>query len=198
MKAKTVVLVWVAVAVSLLVCFEAGFVSAAPEAAKSAPKIGVVNIQKTFQDSRKVSKYREQTIAERNKIEAELEKMTKEIEADKAGLKTLKSGSSDYLAQVKEILTKQANSQAQEKFYEQQMAAKEQEMVEGIYQQMLAAVKKIAEQKGLEMIFAKDEVDFPAMSINDTMMIIRTQKVLYSGGCVDITGEVLAELDKEK
>lgn len=198
MKVKMIVLVWLAVAVSLLVCFEARFVSAAPETAKGGLKVGVVNIQKIFQDSRKVSKYREQTIAERNKIEAELEKMAKEIEAEKAGLKTLRPSSSDYLAQMKEILTRQANSQAQEKFYEQQMAAKEQEMVEGIYQQMLQAVKKVAEQKGLEIVFAKDEVDFPAMSINDAMMTIRTHKVLYSGGCVDITGEVLAELDKEK
>ena len=147
MKVKTLVLVWLAVAVSMLVCFEAKFVSAAPEAAKSGPKIAVVNIQKIFKDSKKVVKYRDEVVAERNKVEAELDRAAKEIDLEKAGLKTLKSDSNDYMAQVKSILTKSANAQAQEKFYEQQMTMKEQQMVESIYQQIVAQVKKVAEEK---------------------------------------------------
>ena len=81
-------------------------------------------------------------MAERSKVEADLDKLSKEIEADKAGLKTLKAGSGDYMNQVKEILTKQANSQAQEKFYEQQMTMKEQAMVESVYLGDTAAGEK--------------------------------------------------------
>ncbi len=198
MKVKTLVLVWLAIATGLLVCFEAGFVSAAPEAAKSGFKIGVVDIQKIFRDSKMVSKYRDETITEQNKIEADLDKLSKEIEADKAGLKTLKAGSGDYMSQGKEILLKQANLQAQQKFYEQQITMKEQQMVEKTYQQTLEQVKKVAEEKKLDMVFTKDELDFPAMSLNEATMIIRTHKVLYCGGCADITDEVLAGLDKEK
>jgi len=198
MKVKTLVLVWLAVAVSALVCFEASFVSAAPEAAKSGLKIGVVNIQKVFHDSKKVTKYRDETIAERNRIEAELEKAAKEIEADKLGLKALKADSNDYMNQVREILTKQANSQAQEKFYEQQMTLKEQRMVENIYQQILAQVKKVAEEKKLDVVLTQDGLDFPAMNLSEATMMIRTHKVLYSGGCADITADVLAAMDEEK
>jgi len=197
MKVKTVVVAGLAIAVSLLVCFEATFVSAAPETPKSGLKMGVVNIQKVFQESRKVSRYREQTISERKNAEADLDKMAKEIDAAKAGLKTLKPGNGDYMAQVKEILTKQANAQAQEKFYEQQMTMKEQQMVEGLYMEIMKQVKKVAEEKGLDLVFDKDEIEFPAMSLNDAMMIIRTHKLLYSGGCTDITADVLAEMDKE-
>jgi outer membrane protein len=198
MKVKTLVLIWLAIAAGLLVCFEAGFVSAAPEAAQSGFKIGVVDVQKIFRNSKTVSKYRDETITEQNKIEADLDKLSKEIEADKAGLKTLKAGSSDYLAQGKEILLKQANLQAQQKFYEQQMTIKEQQMVEKTYQQVLEQVKKVAESKKLDMVFTKDELDFPAMSLNEATMIIRTHKVLYCGGCTDITEDVLTALDKEK
>ena len=198
MKVRTLVLVWLAIAAGLLVCFEAGFVSAAPEAAKSGLKIAVVNIQKIFKDSKMVSKYRDEVITEQNKIEADLDKLSKEIEADKAGLKTLKTGSSDYMAQGKELLLKQANLQAQQKFYEQQMTMQEQQMVEKTYQQILEQVKKVADEKKLDVVLTKDELDFPAMSLNEAMMIIRTHKVLYCGGCTDITDEVLAGLDKEK
>ncbi len=198
MKVKTLVLIWLAIAAGLLVCFEAGFVSAAPEQAKDGFRIGVINVQKIFRDSKMVSKYRDETITEQNKIEADLDKLSKEIDADKAGLKTLKVGSGDYMAQGKEILLKQANLQAQQKFYEQQMAMKEQQMVEKTYQQILEQVKKAAEGKKLDMVFTKDELDFPAMSLNEAMMMIRTHKVLYCGGCTDITEDVLTGLDKEK
>ena len=63
--------------------------------------------------------------------------------------------------------------------------------------EILQQVKKVAQEKGLEMVFDKDEVDFPAMSLNDATMIIRTHKVLYSGGCPDITDDVIAAMDKE-
>ncbi len=198
MKVKTLVLVWLAIAASSLLCYEAGFVKAAPETSKNGSNTAVVSIQKIFQDSNKVAKYRDQTIAERNRVEAELDKLSKEVEMEKAGLRALRPDSNDYMSQGKEILMKQANLQAQQKFYEQQMSMKEQEMVEKTYRQILEVVKKVAEQKGLDMVFDKDEVYFHAMSINDAMMIIRTHKVLYCGGCVDITGEVLAEMDKEK
>jgi Skp family chaperone for outer membrane proteins len=198
MKTKTLVLIWLAIASGLLVCFEVGFVSAAPEAVKSNFKIAVVDIQKIFQNSKTVSKYRDESITEQNKIEADLDKLSKEIEADKAGLKTLKTGSSDYMAQAKEILLKQANLQAQQKFYEQQVAMKQQQMVEKTYQQILEQVKKVADEKKLDVVLTKDELDFPAMSLNEATMMIRTRKVLYCGGCTDITDEVLAALDKEK
>ena len=157
-----------------------------------------MNIQKIFTDSKKAVKYRDEVIAEQKKIEADLDKLSKEIEADKAGLKTLKAGSSDYMAQGKEIMLKQANLQAQQEFYEQQMSMSRQQMAEKTYQEIVAQVKKVAQEKKLDMVLTQDELDFPAMSLNETMMMIRTHKVLYCGGCIDITDDVLAGLDKEK
>ena len=48
------------------------------------------------------------------------------------------------------------------------------------------------------MVVEKDEVEFPALSVDGAMLAIRTHKLLYSGGCLDITDEVMAWLDKEK
>lgn len=198
MKVRTLVLIWLLAVIGAIICFEANFVSAQSEEVKSGFKIAVVNIQKIFRDSKKVVKYRDELMAERNRISAELEKASKEIEVDKLGLKALKADSNDYMNQVREILTKQANAQAQEKFYEQQMSLKEQQMVEKIYQEIQVQVKKVAEAKKLDMVFTQDEIEFPAVSLNDAMMMIRTNKVLYCGGCADITDDVLIGLDKEK
>ena len=161
-------------------------------------KIGVVNIQRIFLTCKRNVKYEEKTKAEQNKLNAELEKLGAELKAEEAGLKTLKPGSSDYMALVKEILTKRAGLQAQQEFYKRQMELKYQQWIEGLYEDILRETSEVAEQKGLDLVQVKDEIEFPASSVNDAMMAIRTHKLLYSGGCLDITDEVIARLDKEK
>jgi Skp family chaperone for outer membrane proteins len=161
-------------------------------------KIGVVSIQRIFMNCKRNAKYEEETKAEQNKLNAELEKLGAELKAEEAGLKTLKPGSSDYMALVKEILTKRAGLQAQQEFYKRQMELKYQQWIEGLYEDILRETSEVAEQKGLDLVQVKDEIEFPASSVNDAMMAIRTHKLLYSGGCLDITEEVMARIDKEK
>ena len=195
MKTKVVVLSCLIGAVALSVGYESGWAKSNPEADVPASKISVVNVRKIFRDCKKIANYRQEVITERNRVEAELEKLAREIEAESAGLKTLKQGSDDHLKLIKDILAKQANSQAQQNFYEQQMTLKEQKMIEQLYEDILRETGKVAEQKNLIMVLTKDEVEFPALGLNDAMMTIRTNKLLYSGGCLDITDEVMALLD---
>ena len=195
MKTKVVVLTCLIGITALSVGYEAGWAKSNPEADMSPSRIGVVNVRKIFQDCKKIANYRQEAITERSRVEAELEKLAREIEAESAGLKTLKQGSNDHLKLMKELLAKQASSQAQQNFYEQQMALKEQKMIEELYEDILRETAKVAEEKNLIMVLTKDEVEFPTLSLNDAMMTVRTNKLLYSAGCLDITDEVMALLD---
>ncbi len=128
----------------------------------------------------------------------ELKKLEADIEADKAGLVTLKAGSSDYTEQVKEILVKQSTLQAHQKFYERQLELKEQRWTEELYQDILKATEEVAKEKGLTLVLENSRVELPALSSQDLMMTIRTNKVLYGDGSVDITDEVLKKVDSKK
>ena len=161
-------------------------------------KIGVVSVEKIFQDCKRSVKYREEAIAERDRINAELGKLKAEIDAEKEGLKTLKAGSSDYMSLMKEVLTKQANLQVQQTFYEQQMALKEQKMVEELYKDILRETSEVAKQKGLDLVFERSEPELPALSGKELTMTISTHKLVYSGELLDITDEVMARLDSEE
>ena len=196
MKIRTMVLSCLISVVVLSIGYE--YSRAGPKADEPSLKIGVVSIEKIFQDCERSTMYRKETIAERNRVEAELDKLAKEIEADQAGLRTLKAGSSDHLASLKEIMEKQAKLQAQQEFYKRQMALKEQRMIEEIYKDILRETRGVAEQKGLDLVFEKSEPVFPASSPTQLELTIATHKLLYSGGCLDITDEVMARLDKEK
>jgi Skp family chaperone for outer membrane proteins len=163
-----------------------------------APKIAVVSVLKIFQECKKNDKFKQEYVAENNKVMAEMEKLSKEIEAEKAGLKTLKAGSNNYMSMVQAILQKQASLQAQEEFHKQQMALKEQQWTEEIYKDILRETRKVAEQKGLQLVLEKDEPVLPCSNYTELMTVISTHKVLYDQGCLEITAEVMAGLDAEQ
>ncbi len=197
MKIKTIGLVCLAVIVALPMAGGYSW-AGSKRTTKSAVKIGIVSILKVFQNYKGNEKYRQSAIAERVRAEAEMEKLSKEIEAEEAGLRTLKAGSDDYLARVKQILTKRASLQAQQEFYKQQAALKEQQWTEKVYKDVLRITTEVAKKKGLDIVLEKDEPEFPLLSYTELMTVISTHKVLYSGGCVDISDEVMARLDAEQ
>jgi len=196
MKIKVVILSCLISVVILFMGYEYSWADA--KADKPTLKIAVVSVQKIFRDSKRSVRYRQEAAAELGRIRAELDKLRAELEADEAGLKTLKIGSSDHMAQVKEILTKQGSLQAQQKFYEQQMVLKQRRMVEEIYKDILRETGEIAKQKGLDLVFEKSEPELSALSSRELDETISTHKLLYSGGCLDITDELMARVDAKK
>ena len=162
-------------------------------------RVGVISVWKIFQDCKRVAKYRKEAVAERDQIMAELNKLSKEIGAEEAGLKTLKAGSSDHTSLMREILEKRAKFRAQEEFHKRQTALKDQKMTEELYKDILLEIRKVAERKGLDLVFERTEPELPAASASELTLAISTHKLLYnSKGCLDITDEVMSRLDAKK
>ncbi|MHC4486461.1 MAG: OmpH/Skp family outer membrane protein [Planctomycetota bacterium] len=165
-------------------------------AATPSSKIGVVNVKRVFQSCRRSARYNAEVLAEQSRTNAEIQRLSKEVEASKAGLNAFKRGSSDYLAQLREVYDKQGKHDAEQEYLMQQKALKYQRWVEDLYVDILRGTGEVAKQKGLDLVVEKDEVEFPALSVDNAMLAIRTHKVLYNGGCLDITDEVIAWLDE--
>lgn len=180
------------------------FASFGYEYSRAEPKegahlaVGLVSVRKVFRECKSNIRYRQEAIAEYGKAMAELERLTKELEADEAGLKTLKLGSPDHLKQYKQILEKRANLEAQQEYHKQHRALKEQQRTEQLYKEILQITRDLAEQKGLDLVLEYDEPEFPVASAEELVMTLNTHKVLYSGGCQDITDDVMARLDEAR
>ena len=127
-----------------------------------------------------------------------LEKLSKEIELGNAGLKTLKPESPEYMSQAKEVLMKRASLQAQQEFFKRQLELQDQRWTEQLYKDILSMTKKVASTQGLDLVLERSEPDLPAGSINDLVMMMRSHKVIYSGGSLDISDQVIANLDGEE
>ncbi|MFQ6034343.1 MAG: OmpH family outer membrane protein [Sedimentisphaerales bacterium] len=165
---------------------------------RAALKVGLVRVRKVFRQCQSNISYRQQVLAEYNKAMAELERLSKELQADEAGLKTLKPASPDYLKQYQQILQKRAHLEAQQQYHKQHRALTEQRHTEQLYKQILQITKDVAEKMRLDLVLQDDEPEFPLASADELVMTINTHKVLYSAGCLDITAEVIARLDEEK
>lgn len=202
MKAKRIVL---SCLLGAIIFFTLGFEHswAAGKLSKSAtrdletPKVAVVSIRQIFANSKRNTDYREKVIAQEDKVKAQLIELSKEIEAVRAEMNTRKVGSVDYLTLMQQAMEKQSKFQTKKEFYEQQRALKDQQWTEKLYKEILQSTAAVAKKKGVEMVFAKDEVDLPAASPTELMLNIRLNKLLYSTDGLDITKEVLVELDKK-
>jgi Skp family chaperone for outer membrane proteins len=165
-------------------------------AAGTQSKIGVISVRKIFQACKRNEKYRLQAKAEQEKAISELQQLRAEIKAAEAQLETRKAGTKDYLDLAQELSQKKATLPLKQDYYEQQFSAKDKDWTEQLYKDILASVNKIAEEKTLDMVFEKDQPEFPVERADELMLTIRTNKILYTGStCLDITDDVTTRID---
>ncbi len=158
-------------------------------------KIGIVSLRTVFIESKWIGAYKQEVTFESQQLQAKLTDLAKEIEAGEGALKARVRGSSDYITQMKELIRKKSQLASDKEFFSQALAMKEQRITEAIYQAILQQSSLVAKRKGLALVLEKSEIDFPASSLNQLELVMGTNKVLYSGGCVDITKEVTDGVD---
>jgi len=159
--------------------------------------IGVVDVRRALRECKATEKYRDRTNAENSKMDAEEQQITIEIQALTAGLRALKPNSSDYMEQYKEYLQKQGELKTMQEFNPRLKATKHQRWTETLYQEILRLTKVLGEKKGLALVLGTDEPQFPIQQYEELAMTLNTHKVLYDKGCLNLTDEIIAELDKD-
>jgi len=198
MKVKTVVLGCLISVVVLFLVHEHSLAQA--NSGKPVLPVATVSVSRALRDCKATAKYRERTTIESDRMDAEEDKLSTEVKALAAGLRAgaLKPDSSDYMAQYQELLRKQAELKTMQELNPQQKALKHQLWTEKLYKEILRITKGLGAEKGLALVLAVDEPEFPMPRYEELAMALRTHKVLYSGGCLDLTDEVIAALDKEE
>jgi Skp family chaperone for outer membrane proteins len=192
MKGRTVVMTLVVCAIALLATRQYGRAESQPAAASC--KIGIVSVRGALNGSRKYTQYRALALKRQSQARAQLEALTKESESAEAELKTLKPGTPDYMKQLQAALEKRAKLDSQQEYLKQQRALEDKRSMEELYQEVLGIVKDLAKEKGLDLVLEKTEPEFP-ISTEEWVLTFSSHKVLYDGGCVNLTNEVIARLD---
>jgi Skp family chaperone for outer membrane proteins len=164
---------------------------------KIAPaKVVIVDVTKVLKNSQKHKQWQDKMAKDEEQMKAEFQKAQKDLEALQANLNLLKVGSKDYIDAMKDFLDKKSLLDAKDKFYQEKVNIEMQQWTESLYTKMLDITAKIAQKKGVDIVLAQEELDFPSPSLQAFMTTMRTKKVLYNNAQLDITNEVLAALDE--
>jgi Skp family chaperone for outer membrane proteins len=162
--------------------------------AGATTRIGIVSIRNVFNGSRRHAQYRAQAMKRQSQARTQVDDLTKEIEAEEAELKTLRQGTADYMKQLQVALDKRAKLDGLQEYLKQQRALEDKKWMEDLYQEVLKIVRDMAKEKGLDLVLERTEPEFP-ISSDELMLTLSTHKVLYDGGCLDLTAEVVTRLD---
>lgn len=193
MKIKTIITGCLVCVVVLFVVHEFGF---AQPITPTASGIGLISVPRTLRDCKatvtfgiKAKAQGEQMVAAENALGEEIKTQTEQVKA-------FVPGTAEYMAQYKILLLKQGELKATQEFNNQQRGASQRAWAEKIYKEVLRITKEVAARRGLDLVLQRSEPEFPILSADQLMMTLSSHKVLYGGGCMDITDEVIAELDK--
>ena len=187
MKAKNIITGILLISIVLLaVGHERGWAKEKQEILPA--KIAVVNVSRIIFADEEAARWEGKIKAEEQKIKTDIENLREECKAINADMTTRKPGSSDFLKMLREVMQKEALAQ----YYEQELVAKrrqwEQELGirrEQLSRKIITAIESVANQKGLDMVMAKEGFSL-------------LNSVLYYSEHMNITNDVLAVLDEGK
>jgi len=165
--------------------------------ALAAPKVAVVDVTRVLENSKKHQAWKDKMEKEQEQMKEEFSAMRSELESLDQQLRLLRRGSEDYLRYSRQFAEKKAILEARNAFYEDKVTQEMQSWTEDLYRTLLLIIDRTAQQKGIDLVLAKEQLDLPAPSLRDFMLTIKTKKVLYNSPQLDITAEVLASLDNE-
>jgi Skp family chaperone for outer membrane proteins len=194
MKIKTVVLGCLMGVVVLFFVHE--FSLAQPNAGNPASKIGLVSVSRAMSDCKATATFSAKMAAENNQMDADKKALDDDINNLTDVLRALVPGSSEHTTQLKQLFQKQGELKALQEFNNSQRGLRPRAWAEKVYKEVLRITKEVAAKKGLDMVLERSEPTFPIQGADQLMMTLSTHKVLYGGGCADITDDVIAELDK--
>ncbi len=194
MKIKTVVLGCLMGVVVLFFVHE--FSLAQPNAGNPTSKIGLVSVTRALGNCKATATFGAKRAAENSQMEADEKALAPKIQTLTRALGAFVPGSSDYMTQYKQLLQKQGALKALQEFNNSQRRLRERGWAEKVYKEVIRITKEVAVKKGLDLVLERSEPTFPIQGADQLMMTLSTHKVLYGGGCADITDDVIAELDK--
>ncbi len=194
MKIKTVVLGSLMGVVVLFFVHE--FSLAQPNAGNPPSMIGLVSVTRALGDCKATATFGAKMAAENRQMKADEKELDDDIKNLTVALGAFVPGSSDHTTELKQLFQKQGALKALQEFNNSQRRLRERGWAEKVYKEVIRITKEVAVKKGLDLVLERSEPTFPIPSADQLMMTLSTHKVLYGGGCADITDDVIAELDK--
>lgn len=172
-------------------------------AMQQAPKVGIVNMKDCFDDKNcaRVKNLQKDLNDMKDKIQKELNDMQEEMNKLQSKLKDTPNGSPLFKKFRSELSEIAARRKAREELGKVELQEFWRKARGDVYDEICKAAEMVAKAKGLDLVLKDDapganETDEDKQQIPSDMKIVYRAVLYYTGG-LDITKDVLAEVNKK-
>jgi Skp family chaperone for outer membrane proteins len=175
------------------------FIRSGNAAQKNSPvptKVAVVDIVKVFNDYQRTKEINERLNKEQVELQNQRKQKIDRVEALKAQLDSLHPDSKDYYQREKELLELSIELKNFTDIKAEEVKREFRVMTEDIYGEMIKTIESVAKDAGYDLVLYLDLMDIHGDSFPALLEKIRERKVLYSTKEIDITQNVLDNLNQ--
>jgi Skp family chaperone for outer membrane proteins len=158
-------------------------------------KIGVVDISGVFEKYQKRIDLDQELKEQEQGFQDEINKKRKEIIDLDEETQLLDLGSESRSKNENLLERKSVELEGYAKFAERQLLKKYKEFFENTYQEVVQKVEEIGKQSNFDLIIKKEEPNLESGQISDLQFKIGIRTVLYHSESVDITSDVIDNLN---
>ncbi len=170
---------------------------AAPAPVRMPPaSVAVCHLADVFTNCKRTKA--EKTILEQRQaaLANEEKQRRKALEALSAALEALKVGSPEYERKLAEAERVAVELQVWGKTQENVLRRRYDRVMADIYDTILSAIERIALQRGCQLVLYRDDVSLASGNTELLLAKIAQRKVLYHDPRLDVTADVLREVDR--
>lgn len=162
-------------------------------------RIGTVDIQAVSEQCNATKAYSEKVKTEIQKLTNEEDKLNTTIKLLQADIDSgaLKIGSQEYFDKYRDLRGKEAELKNLQDYNQQEQGLKTQLWKMDLYKKITTIANNLGKEKELYLVLAVEEPDLSPQRADDFANVVRSHKVLYSGGCLDLTKEVIEKLNQQ-
>jgi len=158
-------------------------------------KIGIVDISSVFEKYQKRIDLDQEMKGQEKGFQDEINKKRKEIIDLDEETQLLDLGSESRSKNENLLERKNVELEGYAKFAERQLLKKYKDFFENVYQEVVQKVEEIGKQNNFDLIIKKEEPNLESGQISDLQFKIGIRTVLYHSESVDITLDVIDNLN---
>ncbi len=158
-------------------------------------KIGVVDISRVFEKYQKRIDLDQGLKGQEKEFQEQINSKKKEIIDLDEETQLLDLGSESRSKNENLLERKNVELEGFAKFAERQLLKKYKEFFENVYEEVVQKVEEIGKQEGFDLIVKKEESELKSGQISDLQFKIGIRTVLYHSDSVDITLDVIDNLN---
>ena len=175
---------------------------AAPAAQTSPTKVGVANPAKIFNEIQETKDLKAAMENQRKQLEQQDFEKQQRIKDLKALRDQLRPDAPQYAERNRDLLQATIEYQTWGQLQQANLAQEQKRQMLNLFNKIAAAVQRVATARGLDLVIAEqrpefDQVNLDQLNVDQLRAMINSRNVLFIAPQVDVTTDVIAEMDKE-